>query len=62
MNKIGTILMIVGAACILCAASSDDYYETIGEYYSLKIIILPIIIGSVSIIAGYKIRNIKEEK
>lgn len=58
MNKIGMILIIIGVACLWCAASNDDYYEATGDHYPLMGLILWSVIGLTSIIAGCKINKL----
>lgn len=58
MNKLGMLLIIIGAACLWCAASNDGYYESIGESYPLINIVLWSAIGFISIISGCKMNKL----
>lgn len=57
MNKLGTVLIVIGILCVLCAASNDEYYLAGGEFYPLINIIVLVVTGLISIIAGCKMKG-----
>lgn len=56
---LGTVLIVIGAMCILGAAGNDDYYTAMHEVYPLKDILLWMISGFAFIGLGVLLKTIK---
>lgn len=56
VNVIVNVMAIIGVACIICAAGTSDYYDSIGQYYAMSNLRTQLIVGCLLILPRVIIR------
>lgn len=50
IDVVVNVLAVIGIFCFLSAASTSDYYDSIGQYYAMSSIVRSIVVGLLLIV------------